>query len=239
MDTLKACNYKECYKNEIYNGIRFIEKGDNDFPDIFEENDVFMSLGSSINSNIAFVGKAFPSLEDKQAISTYTSEACLNGYTITLRSFFGSDYFAIKGACIAEGRVRVILDMGLSVALKKYRYLISSILINDGQILSPFEPNESSSYQTQRFCDCLIEHIPLIVFFSFSKREYELAVRALDRGGDVVIHRNALKYKEARRLVAEGASVTDTFTDLLAKCGKAPKGYLYWDKDKNPLFFKV
>lgn len=239
MNTLKACNYQECYKRQIFQGIKFIEKGDVDFPTYFEENEVFMSLGNNQESNIAFIGKSFPNDEDRAIISTYSSEACLNGYTITLRSFFGSDYFAIKGANQAGGRVRVLLDMGLSVAIKKYRYILSSILINDGQILSPFEPYELKSNLTMKLCDSLISHIPLLVFFSFTKREYELAVKALDLGGDIVIHRNALKYKEARRLVAEGAPVTDSFTDLLEKCGKTPKGYLYWDKDNNPLFFKV
>lgn len=239
MNTLKACNYQECYKKQILQGIRFIEKGDEGFPTIFEENEVFMSLGNDRESNIAFVGKTFPSDEEKEIISIYSTEACLNEYAITLRSFFGSDYFAIKGANQADGRVRVLLDMGLSIAIKKYRYILSSILINDGQILSPFEPDELQSNLTMKFCDSLISHIPLIVFFSFSKREYDLAVKALDLGGDIVIHRNALKYREARRLVAEGAPVTDSFTDLLEKCGKTPKGYLYWDKDKNPLFFKV
>ena len=73
----------------------------------------------------------------------------------------------------------------------------------------------------------------------FTKREYILACNALDRGNDIVIHRNALKYKYARRLVVEGAIVTDSFSDLLIRCGKTPNGYLYFDKDKNPLFLKI
>ena len=66
-----------------------------------------------------------------------------------------------------------------------------------------------------------------------------MACNALDRGSDIVIHRNALKYKYARRLVVEGAIVTDSFSDLLIRCGKTPNGYLYFDKDKNPLFLKI
>ena len=239
MDTLKSCNYRECYKKQFAQGISFIEKGEVNFPKLSDECEVFMTLGNSCRSEIAFIGKDFPCDEDKNAICTYTSEACLNGYIVTLRSLFGSTYSALNGAFIAGGRVRVIADMGLSLALKKYRYLVSSVLINDGQILSPFEPDIASSRETARLCDSLIESIPLIVFFSFTKREYILACNALDRGNDIVIHRNALKYKYARRLVVEGAIVTDSFSDLLIRCGKTPNGYLYFDKDKNPIFLKI
>ena len=61
----------------------------------------------------------------------------------------------------------------------------------------------------------------------------------IDKGNDIVLHRNSLKDKRARRLVAEGAFVTDSFQDLLRMCTLEPKGYLYKDKEQNLLFFKV
>lgn len=240
MRILKQCNYQEVYKRELKQGISIIEKGEKTFPDFnSEESEVFMSIGETVNSSIAFIGSAYPNEYEKELIKLYSAEALLNGYPVTIRSLFGSENSVLSGALISNGSIRVILDMGLGVALKKYKQILSLIVLNSGQILSPFESNEEYSYETKRYCDTLISNLPLLVFFSLSKREYELALLALDKGNDIVLHRNSLKDKRARRLVAEGALVTDSFQDLLRMCSLEPKGYLYKDKEQNLLFFKV
>ena len=42
MDTLKSCNYRECYKKQLAQGISFIEKGEVNFPKLSDECEVFV-----------------------------------------------------------------------------------------------------------------------------------------------------------------------------------------------------
>ena len=174
-----------------------------------------------------------------RTISDFASEASLNGFSITIRSVFGSERAVVEGLFRTGGCARVILTSGLDVFLRSYGDLLSRILISGGEVLSPFEPGVKASYESKTFTDSLVAHAGDTIAFRMSKREKACAVETLDRGGEVYLHRSALISSYGRRLAMEGARVIDSFTEYMAYKGLDPRGYLFRDEKGSLSFLKL
>lgn len=237
---ITPCNYKLCYSDQWKRNYRFLERGDRGYP--FSEEcpaGVFMGVGDDVRSTVAVIGAPFPDRAMMRTVSDFASDACLNGFALTIRSVNGTERSVLEGVLRTGGSARVILTAGLDVFMRSYGDLLSRILISGGEVLSPFEPDVSPSLETKSFTDSLVALTGDTIAFTMSRREKNCAIETLDRGGEVYLHRSALLSSYGRRLAMEGARVIDSFTHYMEYKGIAPRGYLFRDASDGLSFLKL
>ena len=233
---LHISNYPISEKKCWNNGISFIEKGEADFPFSFEDSpDVLSSIGRPFETSLGIIASNKGSAKRLYDAYRLGLECALNK-TPYMTSYFakGSGRALLDGSIEGEGRVMVLLPGGMKCYLGSRR-LFSHIVLNDGALVSVFEPDEGVKRENNFYNHYLMENCTFTVFVSLGFWEYNHALNLLDKGRALFLLRSSLEDRYARQLAFEGAPVIDSISEIIS----SPSGYLYEDEKGDYVYDKT
>ena len=231
-ELLYSSNYPLSEERCWNEGVDFIERGEEGYPFCFDgAPDVISALGPPFFPSLAIIS-ATGYEEDRVPAWRLALECALNGIDFSTNySAQGIERVLCEGAEEADGRVLVMLPGGMESFLDN-RKRLSRILLSGGAIVSPFSTSEPISFKNHLYNRALLAHSRSAILLRMRRSEYNFAISLLDNGGNLYLHRMALKDSYGRYLASEGAPVIDSVQQIM----ESPKGYLYEDREGDYLF---